>query len=1288
MPQRASFKGEKLSYKVKLLFVGVFAVLGASLPSASISFVFAAATIPAAPSVTGVTVSLSGALDVSFVAGADGGSPITDFDFEVATTASFLTPTFVENGTDINLTQTVSGLTNGTRYYVKVRETTSAGDSPWSLKSAPITPFTTPSAPLRANAKASGSKTVVVAFAAAFDGGSAVTDFDFEYSTTAGFASGTGTFVENGSNAATTQTLTGLSNGTSYYFHVQAQNAAGVSDWSSETAVVTPFTNPATPLIVSSVRAASSTVEVAFVSPTDNGATVTDFDFEYSTNPLFTAGSGTFVENGTLTTTTQSITGLNNGTTYFFRVRSTNLAGNSLWSLPSGGTVAFTIPSQPLNVSGSIGASQVQLSWLAPASNGGDPVTQYRVSVFDSNGLTAIGVGSLPVQETLSPLLSFVFAGLSNAVPYTFAVEAQNGAGWGPMSVRSPVLVPATVQVPDQPTVVSVIGGNAELVVNFQYGWDGGSPVTDFDVEWSSDQTFGTATFVEAGTSVALSYTLANLVNGLSYSVRIRAHNAVGDSLWSNPSVVVTPQTVPESPTFPVSAVTQLSPLALSVKWVKPADGGTPIVRYEVEASDDSGVTWRLVARPVAATTQVVSSGLVAGTLYEYRVRAQNAEGFSSWSQTSPAIMAVDIPMLPSGLVATPLDSSVVVSWDLLNVALSNPSTSIDVLVDGVTVCSLTDLKQTSCLVSALDNFATYKLSVVVRGVVGSSAVWSQDVVPVGAPSAPRSVVALVQQRSLIQVSFVMSAVWQVPSTSVEAEITLDSGVSWQTARVLGNTSPITVWPNIGGVAQRVRLRLVTPLGVSAWSVPSNVVWPNTPPGQPVLVLATPGDKRTTLQYSVPFTGGIPVSKYEVQMSSDGGLTWFDTVNDVKIPVTVTWLSNSASYMFKARAWNTIGSSLWSVPSPIQYPFDLVPAPQVGAKTVGSTVEVFWSAIEDTDSRTVTSYRVFDAVTSVLVCETLSTAPRSCSLPSGVGSTVTLRVAAVAIDRAGVEHQGLLSKVVSGSVRAGVTDVVLPVKVRAIGGDETIKIVFSPPQATISSRPPSGLRGYVDGVFACQVPYPGPLVCTGHDFANGVAHSVTGTAFFNDLESVESLPVTVMCTLWVSPAPQGMVSQVGSTGLLIAALKTAQTPLVSGYQLFKDGVFVASLASPRFIDQTTRLAPGTYEYKIRAIGPKGRFGEFATLVVTLDALPTPDLALTSVTGPKVTFLPSGVSQLDPSSRWVLWRNNIPVKEFAVTDPSAPFVFSSRTQGTFTYQLQLIAPQGVSGLSAPIQVTVR
>ncbi len=202
---------------------------------------------------------------------------------------------------------------------------------------------------------------------------------------------------------------------------------------------------------------------VSWLAPDDGGSPITGYTATSS------AGGRTCSTSGA---TTCTVSGLTNGTSYAFTVTATNAVGTSVPSVPSPAVTPRTVPGAPAGVTAQALSNSATVSWPAPASNGGAPITGY--SVVSSPGTS---------RCTTTGSTSCTVTGLTNGTSYTFVVYAENVAGTSPASVPSASVTPnlgmvsvqirtwtVTVTVPDfvwtghdcqfLPVTVSVQGTN------------------------------------------------------------------------------------------------------------------------------------------------------------------------------------------------------------------------------------------------------------------------------------------------------------------------------------------------------------------------------------------------------------------------------------------------------------------------------------------------------------------------------------------------------------------------------------------------------------------------------------------------------------------------------------------------------------------------------------------------------------------------------------------------------------------------------------------------------------
>ena len=126
-------------------------------------------------------------------------------------------------------------------------------------------------------------------------------------------------------------------------------------------------------------------------------------------------------------TTSYTVTGLNNGQSYTFRVRAVNRAGIG----EASGSVAATplaLPNQPVDLRATPGANSVILDWSAASAD--QIITRYQ---FQGDGS---GRGWQDIPGSDASTTSYTVTGLTNGQSYTFRVRAVNQLGPSPASDR------------------------------------------------------------------------------------------------------------------------------------------------------------------------------------------------------------------------------------------------------------------------------------------------------------------------------------------------------------------------------------------------------------------------------------------------------------------------------------------------------------------------------------------------------------------------------------------------------------------------------------------------------------------------------------------------------------------------------------------------------------------------------------------------------------------------------------------------------------------------------------
>ena len=285
-------------------------------------------------------------------------------------------------------------------------------------------------------------------------------------------------------------------------------------------------------------------------------------------------------------------------------------------------------PGAPTAVTGTAGDGSVALDWTAPASDGGSPVTGYRITPV------AGGVAQTPV-DTGSTSTARTITGLTNGTAYTFTVAATNAVGTGPASTPSATLTPrAAPTAPGAPTGVAGTAGNASVALHWTApADDGNSAITGYRIT----PFIGTAaqTPVDTG-STGTSRTITGLQNGTAYTFKVAATNSVGTGAQSAASDPVTPAApaVPGAPGRPTGAAGDKS---VTLTWTAPgSDGGSAITGYRIMPF--AGSTAQTPIDTGSTSLSRTITGLTDGTAYTFTVAATNAVGTGPASPASAAV--------------------------------------------------------------------------------------------------------------------------------------------------------------------------------------------------------------------------------------------------------------------------------------------------------------------------------------------------------------------------------------------------------------------------------------------------------------------------------------------------------------------------------------------------------------------------------------------------------------------------------------------------------------------------
>ena len=465
---------------------------------------------------------------------------------------------------DVTLTLSGTGLTSKT-VTVTVRDDDNPPDAPTSLTAA-----------------ADGQSEIDLSWTEPTnDGGSDITGYRIEVSPN-GTSSWTD-LVPNTNSTSTTYGHTGLAPGTTRHYRVSAINSVGTGTASNVANATTDDaapTVPGAPTGLSATASGTSTIDLDWTAPTDNGGSdVTGYRIEVSSN----GSSGWSNLEANTNSTTYAHTGLSAGDTRHYRVSAINSVGTGDASRTANATTATTVPGAPTSLTATAsGTTTINLDWTAPVDDGGASISGYKIEVSpNGNSKWTERVGN-----TGTTTASYSHTGLSAGTTRYYRVSAINTNGTGTASNTANATTATTV--PGAPTSLTATASGSKRI---NLSWteptdDGGASITGYRIEVSPNGTSNWTERVGNTNSTGTTYAHTGLSAGDTRYYRVSAINATGTGTASNTADATT-GTDPGPLVLTVQAVsatvTEGEPVRYRILMSRPTSGALVESEYSYE---------------------------------------------------------------------------------------------------------------------------------------------------------------------------------------------------------------------------------------------------------------------------------------------------------------------------------------------------------------------------------------------------------------------------------------------------------------------------------------------------------------------------------------------------------------------------------------------------------------------------------------------------------------------------------------------------------------------------------
>ena len=310
-------------------------------------------------------------------------------------------------------------------------------------------------------------------------------------------------------------------------YRVFATNAAGDSLASNVAQAITPAL-PTPPAAPDTLVATTINYQRIDLSWADNSNNETGFIIERSTDGVNFSPLTTTAANETSYSDTSPMT---LSTTYYYRVRATNAAGDSDNSAIASATTPATLP-VPAAASNLVATlvnyQRIDLSWTDNANNETGYKIERSTDGVNFTLLTTVAAGATSYSDTSS---------LALATTYSYRVRATNSFGDSDNSNVSSATTPAT---PPAPAAANNLLATAISSSRIDLVWsDNATNETGYKIERSTDGANFTVIATIAANSTNYSDTVG-LSASTKYYYAVVATNAGGDSSFSNISSATT----------------------------------------------------------------------------------------------------------------------------------------------------------------------------------------------------------------------------------------------------------------------------------------------------------------------------------------------------------------------------------------------------------------------------------------------------------------------------------------------------------------------------------------------------------------------------------------------------------------------------------------------------------------------------------------------------------------------------------------------------------------------------
>ncbi|MFH1414075.1 MAG: fibronectin type III domain-containing protein, partial [Candidatus Omnitrophota bacterium] len=426
----------------------------------------------------------------------------------------------------------------------------------------------------------------------------------------------------------TTYTESGLAAGKTYWYRVRAVRNGTYSSYSNNANAKTPDNT----LIAPSNLVATAGYAAIALAWNDNSNDETSFSinrylsdpdsFSPQPSPDKTIPVGANIK-------TYSDTGLTAGKTYWYKVRAVRSGTYSNYSNTASAKVLAYPPIAPsvLKVT-AVSATTISLEWIDNS--------------FDETGFEIqrdAGGGYINIATVDANVFTYSNTGLTANTTYYYRVRAERNGTYSPWSNRVSATTNSNSVIAPEISYAIFDPQHFRISVGwFQAGFD----LTSWRVERAPSEDPGSFTEIaNISSSLGPGYYDYNIISNTTYYYRVRTERNGVYSSYSNTASATTPAASVVAPSNLVA--TALSSSEIKLTW---QDNSSDETSFSLERHNNNPdfspvvppeKTFTLPAGSLTGSKSYIDSGLIAGTQYWYKVRAERSGTYSGYAYTASA---------------------------------------------------------------------------------------------------------------------------------------------------------------------------------------------------------------------------------------------------------------------------------------------------------------------------------------------------------------------------------------------------------------------------------------------------------------------------------------------------------------------------------------------------------------------------------------------------------------------------------------------------------------------------